>query len=142
MRAERRSPPSGPGANDPLCRAMPLQRIALEALTPNRAAAARQDAPAATAATTLSRKSTDSALDKGAGVRAAIEAAGASLLYLPPYSPDFNPIEQAFSKLKAHLRKAAERTIHGLREAIGRILDLYSPQECANYFANAGYDAD
>ena len=58
------------------------------------------------------------------------------------HSPDFNPIEQAFSKLKAHLRKAAERTIHGLWEAIGRILDLYSPQECANYFANAGYDAD
>ncbi|WP_144037291.1 IS630 family transposase [Sphingomonas sp. TZW2008] len=74
--------------------------------------------------------------------RDAIEAAGARLLFLPPYSPDFNPIEQAFSKLKAHLRKAAERTIHGLWDAIGRILDLYPPQECANYFANAGYDAD
>jgi len=72
---------------------------------------------------------------KGPAVRALIEAAGASLLFLPPYSPDFNPIEQAFSKLKAHLRKAAERTIHGLWTAIGRILDLYSPQECANYFA-------
>ena len=71
-----------------------------------------------------------------------IEAAGASLLYLPPYSPDFNPIEQAFSKLKALLRKATERTIHGLWNAIGRILDLYSPAECANYLANAGYDAD
>ena len=71
-----------------------------------------------------------------------IEAAGASLLYNPPYSPDFNPIEQAFSKLKALLRKAAERTIHGLWNAIGRILDLYSPAECANYLANAGYDAD
>ncbi len=58
------------------------------------------------------------------------------------YSPDFSPIEQAFTKLKANLRKAAERTIHGLWDAIGRILDLYSPQECANYFANAGYDAD
>ena len=79
---------------------------------------------------------------KAPAARDAIEAAGARLLFLPPYSPDFNPIEQAFSKLKAHLRKAAERTIHGLREAIGRILDLYSPQECANYFANAGYDAD
>jgi transposase len=79
---------------------------------------------------------------KAPAVRQAIEAAGATLLFLPPYSPDFNPIEQAFSKLKAHLRKAAERTIHGLWDAIGRILDLYSPQECANYFANAGYDAD
>ena len=82
-------------------------------------------------------------------VRAAIEAAGAQLMFLPPYSPDFNPIEMAFSKalpsevegLKAHLRKAAERTIHGLWNAIGRIIDLYSPQECANYFAAAGYDA-
>ncbi|WP_394662266.1 IS630 family transposase [uncultured Sphingomonas sp.] len=79
---------------------------------------------------------------KAPAARDAIEAAGARLLFLPPYSPDFNPIEQAFSKLKAHLRKAAERTIHGLWDAIGRILDLYSPQECANYFANAGYDAD
>ncbi|KQM38740.1 transposase [Sphingomonas sp. Leaf10] len=79
---------------------------------------------------------------KAPAARNAIEAAGARLLFLPPYSPDFNPIEQAFSKLKAHLRKAAERTIHGLWDAIGRILDLYSPQECANYFANAGYDAD
>jgi transposase len=58
---------------------------------------------------------------KGAGVRAAIEAAGASLLYLPPYSPDFNPIENAFAKLKALLRKAAERTVDGLWSAIGRI---------------------
>jgi transposase len=62
-------------------------------------------------------------------------------LFLPPYSPDFNPIEKAFSKLKAHLRKAAERTIHGLWDAISRILDLYSPQECDNYFAACGYDA-
>ena len=75
-------------------------------------------------------------------MREAIEAAGASLLFLPPYSPDFNPIEQAFSKLKAHLRKAAERTIHGLWNAIGRIIDLFTPQECANYFTNAGYDAE
>ena len=63
---------------------------------------------------------------KGTDVREAIEAVGATLLFLPPYSPDFNPIEKAFSKLKAHLRKAAERTIHGLWDAIGRILDLYS----------------
>ena len=68
--------------------------------------------------------------------------AGAELLFLPPYSPDFNPIEKAFSKLKAHLRKAAERTIDGLWNAIGRLLDLFTPQECANYFAAAGYDAD
>jgi transposase len=74
-------------------------------------------------------------------IRDVIEAAGADLLFLPPYSPDFNPIEKAFSKLKAHLRKAAERTIHGLWDAIGRILDLYSPQECANYFTACGYDA-
>ncbi len=79
---------------------------------------------------------------KTPAVREAIEAVGATLLFLPPYSPDFNPIEQAFSKLKAHLRKAAERTIHGLWNAIGRIIDLYSPAECANYFANAGYDAE
>mgnify|MGYP005846791333 FL=1 len=79
---------------------------------------------------------------KGAGVRAAIEAAGASLLYLPPYSPDFNPIENAFAKLKAMLRKAAARTIEGLWNTIGRIIDAFSPAECANYFAAAGYDAD
>ena len=78
---------------------------------------------------------------KGSEVRELIEAAGATLLFLPPYSPDFNPIEKAFSKLKAHLRKAAERTIHGLWTTIARILDLYSPQECANYFAACGYDA-
>ena len=70
-----------------------------------------------------------------------IEAAGASLRYLPPYSPDFNPIEKAFAKLKALLRKAAERTVAGLWLAIGRCLDLFSPNECQNYFAAAGYDA-
>lgn len=79
---------------------------------------------------------------KAPAARDAIEAAGATLLFFPPYSPDFNPIEQAFSKLKAHLRKAAERSIHGLCNAIGRILDPYSPQECVKYFSNAGYDAD
>jgi transposase len=78
---------------------------------------------------------------KGPAVRAMIAAAGASLLYLPPYSPDFNPIEKAFSKLKAHLRKAAERTVSGLWNAIGRLIDLFAPQECANFFAAAGYDA-
>jgi hypothetical protein len=79
---------------------------------------------------------------KGAGVRAAIEAAGASLLYLPPYSPDSNPIEQAFAKLKAMLRKAAERTLDDLWRTIGRIIEAFTPAECANYFAAAGYDAD
>ena len=79
---------------------------------------------------------------KGAGVREAIEAAGAHLLYLPPYSPDFNPIENAFAKLKALLRKAAERTVDGLWDAIGRLIDLFTPPECANYFTAAGYDPD
>ena len=79
---------------------------------------------------------------KGAGIRAAIEAAGASLLYLPPYSPDFNPIENAFAKLKAMLRKAAERTVDGLWNAIGRIIDTVTAKECTNYFAAAGYDAE
>ena len=79
---------------------------------------------------------------KGRLVRTAIEAAGASLLDLPPYSPDFNPIENAFAKLKALLRRAAARTIEGLWRAIGRLLDLFTPAECANYFAAAGYDPD
>ncbi len=79
---------------------------------------------------------------KGVGVRAAIEAAGASLLYLPPYSPEFNPIENAFAKLKAMLRKAAARTVEGLWNTIGRIVDTFTPSECANYFAAAGYDAE
>ena len=79
---------------------------------------------------------------KAPAVRAAIAAAGAQLLFLSPYSPDSNPIEMAFSKLKAHPRKAAERTIHGLWDAIGRIVDLYSPEECSNYFAAANCDAD
>lgn len=78
---------------------------------------------------------------KGSKVRELIEAAGASLRYLPPYSPDFNPIEKAFAKLKAYLRKAAERTVDGLWSAIGRCLDLFKPTECQNYFAASGYDA-
>lgn len=79
---------------------------------------------------------------KGPRVREMIEAAGAALLYLPPYSPDFNPIENAFAKLKAHLRRAAERTVDGLWSAIGRIIDTFTPAECRNYFAAAGYDAN
>lgn len=77
---------------------------------------------------------------KGPQVRAVIEAAGASLLYLPPYSPDFNPIEKAFSKLKALLRKAAERSVAGLWDAIGRLIDCFTPQECQNFFLAAGYE--
>jgi transposase len=78
---------------------------------------------------------------KGPQVREMIEAAGAELRYLPPYSPDFNPIENAFSKLKALLRKAAERTRDGLWSTIGIAIDLFSPDECRNYFVAAGYDA-
>jgi transposase len=78
---------------------------------------------------------------KAAGVKEAIEAVGASLLYLPPYSPDFNPIEMAFAKMKALLRKAAKRTIDALWTEIGEIVALFKPAECANYFAAAGYDA-
>ena len=73
------------------------------------------------------------------GVRQAIEDRGARLLYLPPYSPDFNPIEMAFAKLKALLRKAAERTVDALWDTIGETLDTFTPQECVNYFKHAGY---
>jgi transposase len=76
---------------------------------------------------------------KVAGVRQAIETAGAKLLYLPPYSPDLNPIEQVFAKFKALLRKAAERTADALWDRIGQLLSAFSAQECANYFRNAGY---
>lgn len=77
---------------------------------------------------------------KGSGVRESIEAADAELLFLPPCSPDLNPIEKAFSRLKALLRKAAERTEDGLWAAIARILQTFAPQECRNYVAAAGYD--
>jgi len=73
------------------------------------------------------------------GVREAIEAVGATLRYLPQYSPDLNPIEPSFSKAKAHLRKAAERTINGLCRQIGKIACSFSAQECTNFFAHAGY---
>jgi transposase len=79
---------------------------------------------------------------KGASVRSAIEAVGAALLYLPPYSPDFNPIENAFAKLKTALRKAAERTVDGLWNTIGRLIPTFTPAECTNYFTAAGYDPD
>jgi transposase len=73
------------------------------------------------------------------GVRQAIKAAGAFVLYLPAYSPDLNPIEQAFAKLKALLRKAAARTVEDLWQAIADSLDQFTPDECANYLKNAGY---
>jgi transposase len=76
---------------------------------------------------------------KVAGVREAIRATGASLLYLPPYSPDLNPIEQAFAKLKALLRKAAARTREALWTTIGRLLDTFTPAECRSYLVNSGY---
>ena len=72
-------------------------------------------------------------------IRQIIEAAGAELRYQPAYSPDLNPIEQVFAKLKAHLRKAKERSIPALYDRIGATLDLFTPQECRNYLANAGY---
>jgi transposase len=78
---------------------------------------------------------------KGLAVRAMIHAAGAKLIYLPPYSPDFNPIEKAFAKLKAGLRKAARRTVGRLWDTIGILTATFSAVECANYFAARGYDA-
>lgn len=80
------------------------------------------------------------AAHKVAGVREAIRAAGASVLYLPPYSPDLNPIEQLFAKLKALLRSAAARTRDALWDAIGQTLDAFSETECRNYLANCGYE--
>lgn len=79
---------------------------------------------------------------KRAPVRQRIEAAGATLLFLPPYSPDFNPIEKAFARFKAMLRKAAERTVAGLWALIGKLTDIFQPAECANYFTSCGYDPD
>jgi len=78
---------------------------------------------------------------KRAAVRTAIEAAGCRLEYLPPYSPDLNPIEQAFAKLKALLRKAGERTVAGLWDFLGQSLDAFTPGECLNYFRHCGYTA-
>jgi transposase len=76
---------------------------------------------------------------KGEYVRKAIEATGASLLYLPPYSPDLNPIENAFSKIKAYLRKVARRTIKGLWDAIADAIPMITSSDCKNFFAHAGY---
>jgi transposase len=76
---------------------------------------------------------------KGKAIRHAIERAGAFLLYLPPYSPDLNPIEQVFAKLKAMLRKTAARSLNALWTAVGTLLERFSARECARYFRNAGY---
>jgi transposase len=80
------------------------------------------------------------AAHKVAGVREAIRAVGASILYLPPYSPDLNPIEQFFAKLKALLRKTAARTKEALWSAIGQLLDAFPEHECQNYLRNCGYE--
>jgi transposase len=82
------------------------------------------------------------AAHKNAAIRAAIEAVGAELRYLPPYSPDFNPIENAFAKLKAILRKAAARNLDDLWDAIAAALPNFSRTECANYFVAAGYGSN
>jgi transposase len=79
---------------------------------------------------------------KAAAVREAIQRAGAVLMFLPPYSPDFNPIENAFAKLKALLRARAERTVTALWDAVANLLNQFTPAECANYFSAAGYDPD
>lgn len=79
---------------------------------------------------------------KVGGVRAAIEACGAELLYLPPYSPDLNPIENAFAKFKANVRKAAARTVDTLETAVAEALEKFEPNECVNFFAHAGYGLD
>ena len=78
---------------------------------------------------------------KSKAVRRAIRNAGAHLIFLPPYSPDLNPIEQVFAKLKTLLRKAAERTVEATWRRIGQLLDHFSAEECANYFVNSGYAA-
>ncbi len=76
---------------------------------------------------------------KGSAIRKAIRAAGARLFFLPPYSPDLNPIEQVFAKLKTLLKKAEERTVEAVWRRIGSLLEGFKPDECANYFRNAGY---
>ena len=82
---------------------------------------------------------TTSAATSGQAVRRLIRAAGAKLFFLPPYSPDLNPIEQVFAKLKTLLRKADERTIEATWRRIGSLLDCFTPAECANYLKNSGY---
>ena len=78
---------------------------------------------------------------RGAGVRPMIRAAGARMLFLPPYSPDLNPIEQVFAKLKHRIRDAAQRTVENTWRRLGALLQTFPPNECANYLANSGYAA-
>ena len=78
---------------------------------------------------------------KVAGIQEAIQAKGASVVYLPPYSPDFNPIQKPFSKIKSILERIAARTVDALEVAVGEALQSFTPQECMNYFASSGYDA-
>ena len=78
---------------------------------------------------------------RGAGVRSMIRAAGARVFFLPPYSPDLNPIEQVFAKLKHRMRDAAERTVENTWRRLGALLQMFPPNECANYFTNSGYAA-
>lgn len=79
---------------------------------------------------------------KAQGVRQMIESAGCQILYLPPYSPDFNPIEKVFAKLKAILRARAERTVEALWDTVGQIVTLFEPQECQNSIRSCGYDPE
>lgn len=79
---------------------------------------------------------------KRASVRELIEAAGATLRFLPPYSLDFKPIERAFPKLKARLRKAEEQTVNTLWDLIGKLVGIFQPMECANYFRSCGYEPE
>jgi len=78
---------------------------------------------------------------RGAGVRPMIRAAGARMLFLPPYSPDLNPIEQVFAKLKHRMRDAAQRTLENTWRRLGALLQTFPPNQCANYLANSGYAA-
>lgn len=79
---------------------------------------------------------------KSPGAAKAMRDIGAWFLFLPPYSPDLNPIEMAFSKLKALIRKAAARTCHDLWKAVGQVCDLFTDEECCNFFKAAGYKTD
>jgi len=78
---------------------------------------------------------------RASGVKQAVEATGASLVYLPPYSPDFNPIENMGSKVKSHLRRLAARTFEGLGDAVDQALSLVTPGDCQGFFRNCGYSA-
>ena len=90
----------------------------------------------------IARSESEIPAHRAAGVRDAIHQAGAELRFLPPYSPDFNPIELAFSKFKAHLKRDAARTVGDIWDAIANAADIFTQTECENYFAAAGYDCE